>query len=133
MNWRRLGRWAPALLWMAGILFFSSRAQPLGPLSRSSQGGLIGRAAHVGEYVGLSFFLYFALASGRRRGARLALDVLLLAGACAAGDEFFQGFMPGRERALSDLAWDLGGISAGLMLGLVVERIRATNGTNYTN
>ena len=63
--WQRLldlaWRWGPVLLWMAGIFFFSSLSDPLGPASESAHSGLIGRAAHALEYAGLAALLLRAL------------------------------------------------------------------------
>ncbi len=113
-----LWRWGPALLWLGGILIFSARSNPLGPLSQSGHSGLIGRAAHVGEYVGLTVLLYRALARAEDRleGIWAFVGAGLVALACATGDELFQGLVAGRDRSLSDLGWDLLGVLGGLGL-----------------
>ena len=54
------------VLWAAGIFYFSSRSYPLGPLSRSEQGEVIGHVAHFVEYAGLAALLYRALSSPKR-------------------------------------------------------------------
>ncbi|HEY76474.1 MAG TPA: hypothetical protein G4O00_09880 [Thermoflexia bacterium] len=58
-------RWGPVLLWMAGIFIFSSLSRPLGPLSDTPYGGLVGRLCHVAEYAGLAALLYRAVLPGR--------------------------------------------------------------------
>ena len=62
-------RWAPVLLWMAGIFHFSSRPNPLGSLPSSENGIDIGNLAHIGEYAGLAILLYRALEEHGSGGA----------------------------------------------------------------
>jgi len=55
--------WAPVLLWMAGIFYFSSRRVPLGFLPASPGRRVsVGKMAHFVEYAGLAILLYRALA-----------------------------------------------------------------------
>ena len=62
-----VSRWAPVLLWAAGIFYFSSRPDPLSFLPSSEHDTLdIGNLAHIGEYAGLVGLLYRAL---RERGS----------------------------------------------------------------
>jgi VanZ family protein len=59
--------WAPVLLWMAGIFYFSSRHAPLGFVPASpGQRVSVGKMAHFVEYAGLAILLYRALA-GRQQ------------------------------------------------------------------
>ena len=64
-----VSRWAPVLLWMAGIFYFSSRPNPLGFLRSFGHDIDIGNLAHIGEYAGLITLLYRALA-GSEKGQR---------------------------------------------------------------
>ena len=63
-------RWAPVLLWTAGIFYFSSRPDPLGFLPSSGHDTFdIGNLAHIGEYAGLAALLYRALRKHGSGGA----------------------------------------------------------------
>ena len=65
-----VSRWAPVLLWMTAIFYFSSRSDPLGFLPSSEDGiedGIdIDKLAHIGEYAGLATLLYRALTGGQQ-------------------------------------------------------------------
>jgi VanZ family protein len=106
-------RWGPVALWGIGIFVFSSRRNPLGPLSQSDRSGLIGRLAHVGEYAGLTTLLYHALvdAGWKERAIWMCLTGAL---SYAILDEIHQGFAPGRECSLFDICFDLGGALIGV-------------------
>ena len=98
-------RWVPVALWMAGIFIFSSLSRPLGPLSDTPYGGLVGRLCHVSEYAGLAALLYRAVQPGRTH-PEAAIRSFLLALAYALTDEVHQSFVPGREFSVLDLLWD---------------------------
>lgn len=109
---RWISRWGPVVVWMAGIFYFSSRPQPLGPLSRSDHSGLIGRVAHIAEYAGLAALLHRALSPQSDR-LRASLRAFGLALAYALLDEIHQGFVPGREFSVTDITCDaLGALAA---------------------
>jgi hypothetical protein len=119
---------------MVGISYFSSRSDPLGPLSASEMAGLIGNAAHIAEYAGLAVLLHRAWAGDAlawpRPSAgehfppaeRQAFAFSLVAGLLfALLDEFHQSFVPGREASLSDVALDASGLGmalTGVWLGI---------------
>ncbi|MDH7485536.1 MAG: VanZ family protein [Anaerolineae bacterium] len=133
----RVSLWAPVLLWMAGIFYFSSRPDPLGFLPSSMHSIGIDRLAHIGEYAGLTVLLYRALA-GEQQGVRNAKRpapghphtpqpnpppsrrVLVLSFALALAyavlDELHQKLVPGRGGGLLDIGWDVAGMAAALGL-----------------
>ena len=112
---RSLLRWALLIAWVAGITIFSGRQRPLGALGDSSYGGLMNRAAHVGEYAGLALLLRWAL-DGARRNPRTPWISLALTLSYAVVDEAHQHFVAGRTFALADLAYDAAGAVGALGL-----------------
>lgn len=107
---RRLPRWLPPLLWAAVVLGASS-FQDL----KTSDGGIALRdkLAHFGE-----FFIFGWLVARSFTGLgwserKLFLWTILIGLQLGAIDEFYQGFVPGRERSLLDLLADVLGTSAG--------------------
>lgn len=107
-------RWIPALLWMAGIFWLSSREALPAPPGMSHDIGAV--AGHFLAYFVLALHLLWAfdgldLSRGR---------TLLLAGTVAAlyglSDEFHQSFVPGRDASIEDVLVDLAGISCALAL-----------------
>jgi len=156
---RPVSNWAPLLLWMAGIFYFSSRRDPLGFLPSSRHGINIGKLAHIVEYAGLGALLYRALSNGGKRQTSSGFsdppdpcvagnpDVTALSGHWPAGvgrsllvsftialayailDELHQELVPGRDFALADIGCDLAGMTAALGLIWLWNR-RATVGAN---
>lgn len=112
-------RWGPVVAWMAGIFFFSSRSQPLGPVSEGPHGELVGRLSHVGEYAGLALLLRRALGDGVGgwRGAGIAFAVAV---GYAVTDEVHQRFVPGRECSVMDLGYDALGAAGALLVRRLV-------------
>lgn len=138
--------WAPVLLWMVGIFYFSSRSDPLGFLPSSRHDIDVGKLAHIGEYAGLAALLYRALSSGNKRqtssGSPDPTDssigskpsTTMVSGQRSAGvghslpisfsialayailDELHQEFVPGRGFALADIGYDLAGMTGALGL-----------------
>ena len=107
---RRMPAWLPPLIWAAVILGASS-IQDL----RTSDGGLQLRdkLAHFGEYFVFGWLVARSF-DGRGWGAGKHFLWTMAFGLYLAGlDEFYQGFVPGRERSLLDLLADVIGTSAG--------------------
>ncbi len=129
------------VLWLAAIFYFSSRPEPLVLVASAIPGAdfldeadpaaldgtinspekehtasILNPIAHFGEYAGLAFVLFRALASDipeRRRSAGTFLATLLLTVAIAAADEMYQQTIPQRGFELFDVLADtLGGLSA---------------------
>ena len=128
-----VSRWAPVLLWTAGIFYFSSRPDPLAflPSSPATGRGIdVENLAHMGEYAGLAALLYRALA-GRQQTSRdtkpptrgdplpgadlspergaiaLAFSMAL---AYALADELHQSLVPGRDGEVLDIGYDVVGM-----------------------
>ena len=132
-----VSRWAPVLLWTAGIFYFSSRPDPLGFLPSSGHDIDISKLAHIGEYAGLATLLYRALTGGQkaardtehpdrdsphtpgsdplpaRRAFALSFAIAL---AYAVSDELHQNLAPGRGGKLADVGYDAAGMAAALGL-----------------
>jgi hypothetical protein len=144
-------RWAPVVIWMAGIFYFSSRPEPLGFLPSPTQWGPIGKVAHFAEYAGLAVLLHRALREHRGGGAEeqgskgaeeqgsrgtgethlstsapqhlcTESSSALIALAYAILDELHQELSPGRGFELADVGFDLAGIISAL--GLIWVRGR---------
>ncbi|ADV66301.1 VanZ family protein [Deinococcus maricopensis] len=96
---------ALAVVWAAGIAYFSQQSQPLGV----SVPHPWDKVAHLTEYSVLAFLL--ARASGR-----WALACALTAW-WGALDEVHQAFVPGREAGIQDWWFDLAGGVLGGWLG----------------
>jgi VanZ family protein len=106
---RNLLRWAPPLLWMGVIFYFSGQSRPFDYPQISDDREGLGILAHLGEYFLLSFLLYRAFErpeASRREAFWPALLVTML---FALSDELHQRYIPGREFTLFDLGLDLAG------------------------
>jgi VanZ family protein len=107
-----LGRWAPVVLWMAVVFFFSSL----------SHLGVAGRVpdwiSHPIEYGVGAATLCRALDGDRRRALTVstALTATLLTTAYGVTDEYHQSFVPGRTSDPMDVAKDLAGSAAASFL-----------------
>ena len=105
----RLDPWAPPLVLMALIFFFSHQ-----PDLSSGLGvwDLIGRKIfHAAEYALLCFLWWRALAGVSTRGRALATAAALSL-AYAVSDEIHQTFIEGRHGSPIDVAIDSAGIAA---------------------
>lgn len=111
----KISSWAPPLLWAIVIFLFSSLS--IHPATQIYwQDFLIKKTAHVVEYGILAILLYRAL---RREGvsqANAGLIAILVAIVYGASDEFHQGFTPGREPRVRDVAFDTIGAIGGVYL-----------------
>ena len=131
-------RWAPVLVWMAVISYFSSRSTLPSPFSSPKYGAFFHSVAHFGEYAILSALLYRALAKQYQlvgakanpgEGESLELEIkcwplehrslglsFITALLFALLDELHQSFIPGRDAELVDVAVDAVGMSVGLIV-----------------
>ena len=141
-----VSHWAPVLLWMAVISYFSSRSTLPSPFSSPKYGAFFHSVAHFGEYAILSALLYRALAKQYQlvgakanpgEGESLELEIkcwplehrslglsFITALLFALLDELHQSFIPGRDAELVDVAVDAVGMSVGLIVirrGLAFE------------
>jgi VanZ family protein len=103
---RRADPWAPPLLLMAAIFFFSAQ-----PDLNSGLGAvdLIGRKLiHFAQYALLAFLWWRALRT-RMSIRAAALTAFLITSAYAASDELHQTFVDGRRGSVLDWAIDSAG------------------------
>src|SRR4051812_39527123 len=111
---KRMDPWAPPLVLMAVIFFFS--AQP----SLSTNLGLIDHVGrkfvHASEYALLCYLWWRALRTVMDRLAAL-MPAWLIATAYAATDEYHQSFVNGRHATWVDVAID--SMGAGLLALLI--------------
>ena len=108
---RRLDPWAPPLVLMAVIFFFSAQ-----PSLDSGLGviDLIGRKLiHFSEYALLALLWWRALRT-RLDGRTAALAALAVTSLYAASDEFHQSFVDGRNG--SPIDWAIDSAGAGLAM-----------------
>lgn len=103
--------WVPAVLWMAAI-FTVSALPDIGPLP----GKGTDKSLHMAEYAILAVLLLLPLSDGRWSGVtwRRALAAFGIAVLYGIGDEFHQGFVPGRVPDRADLYADAAGAAAGV-------------------
>ena len=112
---RLLRAWLPVLVWMALILWMSSRSDL--PVRTNPQTGetirttfTVAKLAHVFEYGVLALLLLRALVGtdgGLRLSMPVAIAVTVVAVAVFGGaDEIRQSFVPTREPRLTDVALD---------------------------
>ena len=101
---KRWLRWAPALLYMAGI--FVASAQPSVRLPRMDHSD---KVLHFAAYAGLGGLLAYG---GARMGA---LPLIAIGSLYGASDEVHQGFVPGRTPDLMDWVADTLGAIAGVL------------------
>lgn len=128
VSWaRRLWAWAPALVLMAAIFWFSANSSPPRVGDSLTDFG-VKKLAHFGEYALLALLFGRAL-SVERWWPRLAWYSqfglpLLLVGLYALSDEFHQSFVPRREPAGRDVLIDLAGAAVALVLLALWRRAR---------
>lgn len=100
--------WVPVVLWAALIFFLSGISDLKTDLE---QDFLLRKAAHITEYLILTFFLYRAFRGTWGTGIRVRfLYPALAAFLYAASDESHQAFVPGRTGAVGDVLIDTLGI-----------------------
>ena len=141
--------WLIVLVWMAGILYFSSRQDPIGYfLSLVGKTSVATAAttevatslnapstnldhrpiwlnfvAHFSEYMGLMLLLLAALYMPKKASLISTISIATGIALCfAVFDEVFQGFWPGRGFAISDLCLDLLGIITASIIFVIIRR-----------
>ncbi len=113
--------WIPLLLWISLIYGLSSQTSvpfidriPVDTLRE--YGHIVG---HFTEYAVLAVTAYIALGSSalfrESRMLRLTAAFVMVV-FVAAGDEFLQAFIPGRDASKKDLAVDIFGTTTGLVM-----------------
>lgn len=122
-GWRFFSAWLPVLLLEALVLFLSSRSGLALPGTIPN----LDKAAHFGEYALLGCLLRRALAisyPGWRGMTALTIVAVAILG---AGDELFQGTVPGRDSSPHDWLADLFGGAIGVMAARLWDRRRAAS------
>lgn len=126
-NWRdwraRLVAWGPALLWMGGIFYLSSRSTLPG-LSNPFWNTLLKKGGHATAYALLALLYRRALRPALQSNAQLYGTAWLLTALYAVTDEIHQGFVPGRHATLTD--WLIDGAGAALGLFLAARRTQGS-------
>ncbi len=112
----------PVVFWMGVIFYFSSLKGEVSISEPSLYFYLERKGAHVAEY----FILMILLINLFLRSFRTRLEVILFSGAIALiysfSDEFHQTFVSGREGKISDIGFDLIGITlAGLIAWIILR------------
>ena len=123
---KKLLPWLPAILVMATIFGFSSRASTQLP-NFGLLDTLVKKGAHMLGYALLALTYWYGMRFDRRRWAW----ALILAILYALTDEFHQSFVPGRHPSWVDvLVFDGSGAAIGLALGtlLRVNRLQIKKG-----
>lgn len=80
------------------------------------------KAAHASEYAILGILLTAALGSYNVEGKRRFAAAWMAGTLYAASDEFYQLFVPGRSGCITDVMIDSGGLLAGILLLMAVQR-----------
>ena len=116
----RFATWPILLAWLVLIFALSSIPNELAPSSHTLP---IDKVAHFIEYAVLAFLLVGVgrrVAPDRRATPAIVVAAIALSVAYGITDEWHQGFVPGRDPSLTDLAADAVGAIAGALIALVV-------------
>ena len=81
------------------------------------------KLAHFSEYACMGILVYTMLRPWKPRGRKLYLLIILWVFLSAAGDEFHQTFVPGRDGNLPDVLLDTCGGTFGVALSILFEKI----------
>jgi VanZ family protein len=118
-RWRWLSL-AATLGWMEFILYLSSQSQP--PVPPAPSGFPLTVVAHFGLYAMLAALVVrtSTLQWPARDGLRaVVLPAIALCLAWGGIDEFYQGFVPGRDSSVEDVATDVSGAIIGALSAFV--------------
>ena len=122
---RRLPDWLPPLLWAAVVLGASS----IPDLQTRTHGLAIrDKLAHFGEYFIFGWLVARSLERFGLRGARHFGWTVFFGVFLGSVDEFYQGFVPGREQDLLDLLADTIGAAAGWYFSREDQAVGETHG-----
>jgi VanZ family protein len=102
--------WLPPLLWVGVVLGASSL-----PDLRTAAGGIAIRdkLAHFGEYFVYGWLVARSFDTQGWSTRRHVITTVLFGLFLGSVDEFYQGFVPGREQSFLDLSADVVGTFAG--------------------
>ncbi|MGQ0722117.1 MAG: VanZ family protein [Candidatus Eiseniibacteriota bacterium] len=102
--------WLPPLIWAAVILAASSLQELQ---TTTGHVAIRDKLAHFGEYFVFGWLVARSFDGRGWRGGKHFAWTMLLGIYLGALDEFYQGFVPGRERDVLDLLADVIGAAAG--------------------
>ena len=126
----RFFQWLPALVWAAGIFYFSSQSHAPHVSGKPGVQHVVQKCGHAIEYGILAILIFRPLRRAHRLPLRRALFfAVLLSGAYAASDEWHQSFVPGRSALFSDFAIDTTGATIA-MLGFYADESRRRQKAN---
>lgn len=107
--------WLPVVLWALVIFTFSSF-----PSLKASQVDwqdfAIRKFAHLSEYAILAILLYRSFLLNGCSKFDAGFQAILVCVLYAFSDEFHQAFVPGREPAIRDIAFDATGTTIGIFV-----------------
>lgn len=89
------------------------------------------KAAHFSEYALLGGLLFWNLQPWLKNSGKLLTAGIGMGLLVAITDENIQRFVPGRSGQTSDVFIDVLGVTAGMLVFLVIFRILVYNKTNY--
>jgi len=120
-------RWLPPLIW-AGVVLGASSLEDL----QTRTGGIEIRdkLAHFGEYFVFGWLVARSFDRRGWAGGKHFLWTLFIGLFLGAVDEFYQGFVPGRERSLLDLFADGLGAAAGWYFSREDRAVGDTHGAS---
>ncbi len=126
LRYRRLPSWLPPLLW-AGVILGASSVSDL----QTSPGGIAIRdkLAHFGEYFIFGWLVARSFEGLGWGGGRHFLWTLLFGVLLGCADEFYQGFVPGREQDILDILADTLGTAAGWYFSREDEGVGEAHGS----
>jgi VanZ family protein len=112
--------WLPVLLYLTVIFVLSAQPNLKPPIQWQQSDKIY----HLAEYIGLGVLLSRAM-RGTFPARRLMMATVLavVLGWCvAAGDEYFQSFIPGRDSSVFDFMADAAGIIIAQLATLLLSR-----------
>ncbi|NNE42758.1 MAG: VanZ family protein [Gemmatimonadetes bacterium] len=102
--------WLPPLIWAALILCASSLQELQ---TTSGEIAIRDKLAHFGEYLVFGWLVARAFDGRGWSGRRHFIWTMMIGIYLGVFDEFYQGFVPGRDRSALDLLADVIGTAAG--------------------
>ena len=117
---RRVWLWAPPLVYMAVIFYFSAQSDPMPVVTEHVWDKLL----HTAEYLGLATLLFRALYGEGLGRWQAAILTVILASGYGASDEWHQAFVPMRSSDVQDWFADTfaAGMGAAASVLFVVSR-----------
>src|SRR3954469_8742075 len=116
--WRRLWLWAPVVIYMGAIFYFSAQSDPMPALTERVWDKIL----HTIEYAGLAVLIFRAV-SGEGAGAwQAAVATIVLISAYGASDEWHQLFVPMRSADVQDWMTDTLAGAIGAAAGVMFRR-----------